>query len=119
MYQGKPQKYGTQFVPDGKRWRLWDVDPTTTDAERVANQKAWAGLRPKTPHGWPILGPSPQWENETLATGHNSIRIILSAITGQTIAECVTRRYIPDIIRPFSITRFEHEQKKSQTRSAL
>ena len=37
MYQGKPQKYGTQFVPDGKRYRLWDVDPTTTDAERAVN----------------------------------------------------------------------------------
>ncbi len=37
MYQGKPQKYGTQFVPDGKRWRLWDVDPDTSDAERAAN----------------------------------------------------------------------------------
>lgn len=37
MYRGKPQKYGTQFVPDGKRWRLWDIDPHTTDAERIAN----------------------------------------------------------------------------------
>jgi hypothetical protein len=37
MYQGQPQKYGTQFVPDGKRWRLWDVDPDTTDAERTAH----------------------------------------------------------------------------------
>ncbi len=37
MYQGKPQKYGTQFLPDGKRWRLWDVDPVTSDAERTAN----------------------------------------------------------------------------------
>ncbi len=37
MYQGKPQKYGTQFVPDGKRYRLWDLDPSTTDAERAAN----------------------------------------------------------------------------------
>lgn len=36
MYEGRPQKYGTQFVPDGVRHRLWDVDPTTTDAERAA-----------------------------------------------------------------------------------
>ena len=36
MYQGKPQKYGTQYVHDGVQHRLWDVDPTTTDAERVA-----------------------------------------------------------------------------------
>ena len=37
MYQGKPQKYGTQFVSDGKRYRLWELDPTTTDNERAAN----------------------------------------------------------------------------------
>lgn len=37
MYAGQPQKYGTNIVPDGVGWRLWDVDPATTDAERVAN----------------------------------------------------------------------------------
>ena len=36
MYQGKPQMYGTQYVSDGIRQRLWDVDPSTTDAERAA-----------------------------------------------------------------------------------
>lgn len=36
MYQGKPQKYGTQIVPDGARYRVWDVDPDTTDEERAA-----------------------------------------------------------------------------------
>jgi hypothetical protein len=37
MYGGLPQKYGTNIVPDGVGWRLWDVDPATTDAERLAN----------------------------------------------------------------------------------
>jgi hypothetical protein len=36
MYQGRPQKYGTQIVPDGTRWRIWNTDPTTTDADRAA-----------------------------------------------------------------------------------
>ncbi|MEM9327773.1 MAG: hypothetical protein AAGA85_19040 [Bacteroidota bacterium] len=36
MYQGKPQKYGLQYVPDGVRLRVWDVDPTTSDEERAA-----------------------------------------------------------------------------------
>jgi hypothetical protein len=35
MYQGKPQKYGTQYVSDGKRQRLWDVEANTTDQERA------------------------------------------------------------------------------------
>lgn len=35
MYDGRPQKYGTQFVPDGVRYRLWDVDPATSDEERA------------------------------------------------------------------------------------
>lgn len=37
MYAGLPQKYGTNIVPDGLGWRLWDVDPATTDAERLVN----------------------------------------------------------------------------------
>jgi hypothetical protein len=37
MNQGKPQKYGTQYTArDNKPYRLWDVDPTTTDEERAA-----------------------------------------------------------------------------------
>jgi hypothetical protein len=36
MYQGKPQKYGTNYTYDGKKDRLWDVDPSTTDEERAA-----------------------------------------------------------------------------------
>lgn len=36
MYQGKPQKYGTNYVYDGRQDRLWDVDPATTDEERAA-----------------------------------------------------------------------------------
>jgi fucose permease len=35
MYQGQPQKYGTNYVYDGRGDRLWDVDPKTTDEERA------------------------------------------------------------------------------------
>jgi len=38
MYAERPQKFGTNIVPDGVGWRLWDVDPATTDAERLANE---------------------------------------------------------------------------------
>ena len=34
MYQGQPQKFGTQIVPDGERFRVWHTDEGTTDQER-------------------------------------------------------------------------------------
>jgi hypothetical protein len=36
VYSGLPQKFGTQIVPDGRGYRVWDTDPGTTDAERAA-----------------------------------------------------------------------------------
>jgi|SRR5579859_5100581 len=73
MYQGKPQKYGTQYVSDGRRQRLWDVDPSTTDAERaswdvppLAEQlrKAEEATRLQPP--MPIGDDAPQWLKDAI-----------------------------------------------------
>ncbi|GAC1343424.1 MAG: hypothetical protein NVSMB27_03360 [Ktedonobacteraceae bacterium] len=72
MYQGKPQKYGTQFVPDGKRYRLWDVDPATTDAERAANQvpslqeQVLQAERMMLEEAQPPMEKAPGWMKEAL-----------------------------------------------------
>lgn len=34
-HEGKPQKYGTQFVTSGGKRALWNVDPSVNDAERA------------------------------------------------------------------------------------
>jgi len=36
MSTGQPQRYGTQFRKIDGRWALYDVDPTVTDAQRLA-----------------------------------------------------------------------------------
>lgn len=77
-------------------------------------EATWAGLRPKTPDTKPILGPVPYWKNVILATGHNSVGIMLSAITGKTITDYMTTGHVPEIIRPFSLERFEPEKNESQ-----
>lgn len=72
MYQGQPQKYGTQIVPDGTRHRVWDVDPATSDAERAEwdvpplaemNRRA-AELTRHEP--MPPMDTAPQWLKEAL-----------------------------------------------------
>lgn len=35
MYQGQPQRYGTQYMQVDGVWSLWPVDPAVTDAERA------------------------------------------------------------------------------------
>jgi glycine oxidase len=106
--------FDTSVTDQGQSWLTQTATRLVPSLNQSSIERVWAGLRPKTPDSWPILGPTPQWENVTLATGHNSIGIILSAITGQMIAECVTRRYVPNTIHPFSVTRFEQEQTRSQ-----
>ena len=69
-------------------------------------QEAWAGLRPKTPDGQPIVGFLAPWENVLVAAGHNSVGIILSAITGQCVAEMVRTREVPSVMKAFSPERF-------------
>ncbi|HZR41396.1 MAG TPA: FAD-dependent oxidoreductase, partial [Ktedonobacteraceae bacterium] len=66
----------------------------------------WAGLRPGSPDGYPILGKAPGWENVILATGHTSMGFELSAVTGQTIAELITTGRTPELIQSFGIERF-------------
>lgn len=49
--------------------------------------RTWAGLRPGTPDGIPIVGREPSVDNLWLATGHGRNGILLAAITGLTIAQ--------------------------------
>ncbi len=47
--------------------------------------RAWAGLRPGTPDGLPIVGPEPTLEGLWYATGHGRNGILLAGITGTII----------------------------------
>lgn len=67
MYRGSRQKYGTQIVPDGIGYRLWDVEPETTDDERarfgVPSIEAMKRRAEKLSSEWPQpdLGLAPRW----------------------------------------------------------
>jgi glycine oxidase len=56
----------------------------------AAVERVWAGLRPATPDGRPILGPDPDVARLWYATGHGRSGILLAALTGEIIADLVT-----------------------------
>ncbi len=67
---------------------------------------SWAGLRPGSPDGLPIMGRLPGHENVWVATGHFRNGILLAPISGRLVAESVLAgRDVPEI-RPFSPGRF-------------
>jgi len=48
-------------------------------------RRSWAGLRPVTPDGLPLLGPEPHLRGLWYATGHGRHGILLAAITGMLL----------------------------------
>jgi glycine/D-amino acid oxidase-like deaminating enzyme len=47
----------------------------------------WAGLRPVSADGLPLLGRLPGWDNVHLATGHGRNGILLAPVTGALMAD--------------------------------
>ena len=57
----------------------------------VAKASFWCGLRPMTPDGTPIVGPTPM-PNLLLATGHGTLGWTMAAGTGRVIADLLSGR---------------------------
>ncbi len=55
--------------------------------EGVPIKRAWAGLRPMTPDGRPIIGRDPMIENLWYATGHGRNGILLAGVTGDVLTQ--------------------------------
>jgi glycine oxidase len=51
--------------------------------------RSWAGLRPVTPDGAPIIGPEPEVQGLWYATGHGRNGILLAGLTGRLVAQLV------------------------------
>jgi D-amino-acid dehydrogenase len=61
----------------------------------LSKAEFWCGLRPMTPDGTPIIGPTP-FTNLLLATGHGTLGWTMAAGTGRVIADLISGRK-PDI----------------------
>jgi glycine oxidase len=66
----------------------------------------WAGLRPGTPDGLPIIGPLPGRQNVVAATGHYRNGILLGPITGRLVSRGIIDNDWSETPRDFSPSRF-------------
>lgn len=88
------------------------VRKVTPELASSTIQRTWAGLRPRSADTRPVLGQVPHWSNVFIASGHGGFGMLLSAVTGQAMAELVTTGQVPPLIQPFSLERFSSSGKE-------
>jgi len=81
-----------------------DLVPKLADARIL---EAWAGLRPGTPDGLPILGATPT-PGYFVATGHFRDGILLAPVTARVIGQIMTLQRVPMDVSRLSADRFAH-----------
>ncbi|CAG0963067.1 D-amino-acid dehydrogenase [Anaerolineales bacterium] len=74
--------------------------------EKLNIHETWAGLRPTTPDGMPIIGRSPRHNNLVIATGHAMLGLSLGPGTGQVVAELVNGQETAFDLSPLRVGRF-------------
>jgi glycine oxidase len=73
---------------------------------RAKVRRTWAGLRPVTPDGLPIIGGDPLVRGLWYATGHGRNGILLAGITGVLIRQLLDREQTVKDVQALSPTRF-------------
>ena len=74
--------------------------------EKLNVKETWAGLRPTTPDGLPIISISPKQNNLILATGHAMLGLSLGPGTGQIVSELANGKATAFDIHPLQLERF-------------
>lgn len=70
--------------------------------------RPWAGFRPLTPDGLPVIGRLPGFANLLVASGHAMLGITLAPATAEAVADLLEHdpTVIPTQLRPFDPARF-------------
>jgi glycine oxidase len=74
----------------------------------AAFREVWAGLRPASDDQMPVIGESPSVKGAYYAAGHFRSGILLSALTGELVADLVAGRKPSIDLTPFSPARFKN-----------
>lgn len=82
--------------------RACSLIPGLAEAEIV---ERWAGLRPISADGLPVLGPDPDLDGLFYATGHGRNGILLAPLTARVLADLVVEGRSRVAWRPFSARR--------------
>lgn len=98
------------FVPDvtdeGVRGIKSAADGVCPVLAETGIARSWAGLRPGTPDGLPIIGPEPRVDGLWYATGHGRNGVLLAGITAVMLLQLLAGEATLEPATPFRPERF-------------
>lgn len=97
--------FDLSITPAGLGRLLMDAQEISTHAGSYPILETWAGLRPATPDGLPILGQSAV-PGVYYATGHHRNGVLLAPITASIVSDLLENRPTGVNIEPYSPSRF-------------
>ena len=95
---------------DALRRHAIAVAPALGESEVLAS---WAGLRPMTPDGLPVMGADPEWPSLLYACGHSRNGILMAPLTGECIAALAAGEEPSADLTAFDVRRFAGSAQSS------
>ncbi|WP_189038511.1 glycine oxidase ThiO [Streptomyces daqingensis] len=101
--------WDTTVTAGGVYELLRDAHELVPGLTELPLEETCAGLRPASPDNAPLLGPT-ALPGLHLAAGHYRNGVLLTPVTGDAMGELLATGEVPELVRPFSPTRFTGEQ---------
>lgn len=99
----EPHTYDCKVTASGVLHLIKQASELVPAVQTAEWKRAWAGLRPQTPHGLPYIGEHPHMKGLLIATGHYRNGILLSPITGMIITELAAGKRAKVDLSAFSV----------------
>ena len=89
-------------TPEAVRWLLAEAVATVPALAGATLLRAWAGIRPGSPDGLPVVGPWPDLPGLVVATGHSRSGILLTPATARIVRDWLVGGRTDLPVAPFS-----------------
>ncbi len=112
--EGRTRIAGTMELPgDNVRLDMRRIDSMERSARQYLVEwpeggatELWAGQRPLTPDGLPVIDRLGDLENTYVSTGHSTLGITLAPSSGLALCQYVLEGQRPPVLSPFAFDRF-------------
>ena len=84
--------FDTRTTPEAIRGLISEAHLLCPDLEGAEVERSWAGLRPGSLDGRPLIGAAPGLSNLIIATGHRRAGLQLSPGTAEAVADLILGR---------------------------